>query len=345
MAVDIELQYAKLDELYLDPKNPRLGRHNVEAGLSQDEILEKMRDWVLDELAESYLESGFWTHEALLVTKEKLGSESCLVVIEGNRRLAALKYLHAAFKKKDVPIKWKSLVEGVEEPKDLFKHIPCVLVGSRQEIESFLGFRHVTGIKEWNSEEKAQYIARLIDERGMTYEEVRRKIGSKTPTVQQNYISYRLLLQMEDSLEDFSPEDVRGRFSVLYLALRTPGVQTYLDIDISTDIGIVQRPVPTTHLDALANFARWLFGNKQNEEVPLFTDSRRVNDFGKILESPEAIEYLQNKKKPDFDYAFQLAGGEEFDLVELLSEAASNVKYVLSRVHHYKESETIQDKT
>ena len=109
MAISENLEYAKLNELYLDPKNPRLGRHNIEAGLSQDEVLGKMRDWVLDELAESYLESGFWTHEALLVTEEKLDGESCLVVIEGNRRLAALKYLHAAFEKKDVPIKWKYL--------------------------------------------------------------------------------------------------------------------------------------------------------------------------------------------------------------------------------------------
>ena len=31
-----------------------------------------MSDWVLDELAISYLESGFWTHEALLVVKEAL---------------------------------------------------------------------------------------------------------------------------------------------------------------------------------------------------------------------------------------------------------------------------------
>ena len=44
----------------------------------------------------------------------------------------------------------------------------------------------------------------------MTYQEVMRKIGSKTPTVRQNYISYRLLLQMEDSLENFSPEDAKG---------------------------------------------------------------------------------------------------------------------------------------
>ncbi len=55
-----------------------------------------MTNWTLDELAESFLKSGFWPNEALLVIKEKLGGKEQLVVVEGNRRLAALKYLREA---------------------------------------------------------------------------------------------------------------------------------------------------------------------------------------------------------------------------------------------------------
>ena len=50
MAISTELQYAELDDLYLDPKNPRLGRHHVNVELSQEEVLDLMRDWVLDDL-------------------------------------------------------------------------------------------------------------------------------------------------------------------------------------------------------------------------------------------------------------------------------------------------------
>ncbi len=342
MAISTKLKYAKLDDLYLDPKNPRLGRHYVNAKLSQEEVLDLMRDWVLDELAVSYLESGFWTHEALLVTREELDGEPRFVVVEGNRRLAALKYLYNAVKKKDVPSKWKSLVIGVEVPDILFDRIPYILVDSRQEIEAFLGFRHVTGVKQWNAEEKAQYIARLIDEEGMTYQEVMRKIGSKTPTVRQNYISYRLLLQMEDSLEDFSPEDVRGRFSVMYLSLRTQGVQKYLDIDIFANENAAQRPVPKTHLEALANFARWLFGSKEKNKKPVFMDSRSVDDFGELLENPPIVEYFEQEENPSFEHARQLAGMNKSKTVQLLSQAASNVQIALGHVHHHEDSEDIQ---
>ena len=72
MAISDKLQYAKLDELYLDAKNPRLGRHDSDREISQEDILDLMRGWVLDELAVSYLESGFWTHEALLVVQEDI---------------------------------------------------------------------------------------------------------------------------------------------------------------------------------------------------------------------------------------------------------------------------------
>ena len=41
-----------------------------------------MRGWVLDELAVSYLESGFWTHEALLVVQEELEGEPHLLLLK-----------------------------------------------------------------------------------------------------------------------------------------------------------------------------------------------------------------------------------------------------------------------
>ena len=343
MAISEKLQYAQLDKLYLDAKNPRLGRPEANAMLSQEQVLDRMRSWTLDELAASYLESGFWTHEALLVVEEELDGHPRLVVVEGNRRLAALKYLYAAQHGEKVARKWELLVQNAEVPDTLFKRIPYLRADSRADVEPFLGFRHVIGIKEWPAEQKAQFIAKLIDERGMSYEEVMRKIGRKIPTVRQNYISYRLLLQMEDCLEEFSVADVAGRFSIMYLSLRTQGVQNYLQIDISADAQSAKTPVPEKHLENLARFALWLFGNKKRKEPSLFSDSRRVDDLGKILESPTATQYLEENERPDFDHAFELAGGVETQIVQRLRESANNVKLVLSRVHHHKTSESIRE--
>lgn len=342
MSINKELQYAVLDDLYLDPKNPRLGRHQANANLYQEEVLDVMRNWVLDELAVSYLESGFWTQGALWVVKEELDGKERLVVVEGNRGLATLIYLRRAINGDPISKKWALLVENKNEDdlEELFNRIPYIQIDSRQEIESLVGFRHVTGVKQWSPEQKARYITKLIDEQGMSYEEVRRKIGSYTSTVRHHYISYRLLLQMEDSLEDFSINDAERQFIVMYHLLRTQEVQKYLGINLFADTEAAKTPVPKTRLEALAKFALWLFGNQ--DQLPLFTDWGRIDHFNKILESPEAVRYLENNKNPSFDYAFQLAHGDESGIVRLLGEASGDVKLALSRAHHYKDSLEIQ---
>lgn len=341
MAISTELRYAELDELCLDPMNPRLGRSNKGRDVSQDKVLELMKEFTLDELAVSFLEGGgFWTHEALLVTEETLYGRPCLVVIEGNRRLAALICLRDAYDGKLASRKWRDIAKIAEPPPDLFTKIPYFKVDSREEIEAFLGFRHVTGIKQWDPSEKAEFIAKLIDERGMSYEEAMQRIGSKTPTVRQHYIAYRILLEIEDSVEKFSSEYAEGRFSVMYLSLRTQGVQKYLQIDIMADPDTARKPVPKSHLEALANFALWLFGSKN--QPPLFTDSRLVDDFGRILESEQAVKYLERAERPRFEVALQMAGGDEPEIVRLLERAADNIELSLTRVHLYKISSKIQ---
>lgn len=340
MSIDTDLNYAKLEELFLDPMNIRLGRNNTGRDVTQEHVLQFMKDWTLDEIAVSFLESGgFWTYEALLVTKEKLYGKKCLVVVEGNRRLATLKYLKKAFDGEKAPRKIAEIVKKGKAPTSLFTKIPYIKVSSRKEIESFLGFRHVTGIKEWKPAEKAEFIARLIDERGMSYEDVMRKIGSKTNTVRQNYISYRLLLQIEKN-DDVPREQFEERFSVMYLSLRTKGVQKFLKINIQADPETAKKPVPKKRLEELSNFALWLFGNEK--QMPLFSDSRQVDNFGRILESKKGIEYLKRTEKPTFAIALRIAGGDEPEIVRYIEKAADDIELALTRIHLYKKSKKIQ---
>ena len=339
MAISNEIQYASLDELNLDPDNPRLGRENTGRGLRQPKILELMKDWTLDELAVSFMESGFWPHEALLVVEEPLYGRVRKVVVEGNRRLAALKLLHEAVEGNSVPSKWADIASLGRPPRNLFARIPFITIDSREDVDAFLGFRHVTGIAEWRPAEKAEYIAKLVENRKMSYEDVTRRIGSRVQSVRQNYISYRLLLQMEDT-DKISTEHVERKFSVLYLSLRTAGAQKYLQIDIKADPKAARNPVPKAKLQQLANFAMWLFGDSKNP--PIVAESRQVDRFGRILESRKATEYLERNEKPDFETAFRLAGGDEPELIKLIEKAADQIEIALGRAHIYKNSANFQ---
>jgi len=335
MSVSQKLEFATdLDELNLDPKNPRLGRHIVSAELEQDALLEKMSTWKLEELALSFLENGeFWTQEALICVWEKLGKKRCLVVVEGNRRLAALKLLKAAFEG-DGERAWLEMVKGKKEPAGLFKKIPYLVADDRDSVRAFLGFRHVTGIEEWRPAEKAEFISQMVD-KGMDYDAVRRKIGSRTDVVRQNYIAYRMLLQIQD-LKAVPTENFEDRFSVMYLSLRTKGVRDYLSIDIVAPPHKAKRPVPKEHLDALKRFALWLFGDEKRE--PLFTDSRQIDRFGRALESEQAVKYLEESESPNFEAAFRISGGDESEIVRYVEEASINLELALGRAHHYSKS-------
>ncbi|MEI7899182.1 MAG: hypothetical protein WCK89_02950 [bacterium] len=338
MSISKEIQYASLEEFRLDPENPRLG--NLFAGKtpSQRQILDEMEDWKLDELAISFLSSGgFWVQEALLAIKEKVGNKTVLTVVEGNRRLAALLKLKELSEGTAVKsAKWRQIAAlATESPPNaaLFERIPYLLVESRRDVDEYLGFRHVTGIEEWHPAEKAAYIAKLIDQRGMSYDEVMRKIGSKTPTVRQHYIAYRLLCQMREAgvLPD---EGIQNRFSVMYLSLRTPGVQQRLGIDLNAEPAAAQSPVPKKYEHVLPHFARWLFGDEEN--APLFSDSRQVDTFGTILESNDAFDYLRRTKDARFDMAQRLAGGDLPETIANVKKASEHIRLALSQAHLHK---------
>ncbi len=329
------IEHAPLSEIFLDPRNPRLGLPVDASELPQQEIYDRMRDWSLEELATSFLESGFWEHEAVLCVIEEVDGQERLVVIEGNRRIAALKRLQKTFAGEEPSRKWRALIDGVDEPENLFANVPYIEVSQRQDIDTFLGFRHVTGIKEWKPPEKAQFIAKLIDDRGFSYRQVMRKIGSKTPVVERNYIAYCIFAQMQET-EDLQTDLVQDRFSVLFLSLRSQLVQKFLGVEgkFGIDPAEVKPPVDANHLDRLREYSRWLFGD--TETPPIVSDSREVDRFARVLGSEEAVEYLRQVSRPSLEKAFIIAGGDQEQVYELVASATYNLQEALSSLHLYK---------
>ena len=336
-----EIAYASLAELRLDPRNPRLGMWRPgDNCLSQEEIYSRMRDWSLHELAISFLESGFWEHEAVLCVNEELDGEDSLVVIEGNRRIAALKRLERTYTGEERSRTWLELIRDRDRPDGLFDRIPYMRLSAREELDSFLGFRHVTGIKEWRPPEKARFIAKLIDERDMSYREVMRKIGSQTPVVERNYIAHCIFMQMEQT-QGLDTEKVKDRFSVLFLSLRTRGVQEFLGVDQKFGIEPkdVHPAIDRMHMDNLRRYTIWLFGDDETE--PVVQDSRQVEKFAKVLMSEEGIRYLTTVRRPNLDRAFAISGGDSEEVYELLSRAVVMLQDALSTLHFHKDDERL----
>ena len=79
-----------VSDLHFDRRNPRLAEHDIAPNTPEDEIIPILWETMdVLELVQSIVASGFFSHEPLIVAREK----DRHVVIEGNRRLAAVKVL------------------------------------------------------------------------------------------------------------------------------------------------------------------------------------------------------------------------------------------------------------
>ena len=150
------------DELLLDDENPRLPERLH--GQPQSEILRYLYEQgALEELAYSYRDNGFFPQEPLLVVERD--EEDTYTVVEGNRRLAALKILHGCSEADDIGFPG---IELSAERLDSLREIPCVPIADRNQIHAYVGFRHIGGLKTWPPEAKARYLLaevhRLVDQ-------------------------------------------------------------------------------------------------------------------------------------------------------------------------------------
>jgi len=135
--------------LDFDRNNPRFPPA-VAQGPVEDLLQRFVRDERLLEVIESIGNHGFFPGEPLLVVPEGRRYR----VVEGNRRLAALKLL---FRELDPPAGRKSIEDAVEAAEFRPDKAACLVFDDEDEILRYLGFRHITGIKAWSALQKARY--------------------------------------------------------------------------------------------------------------------------------------------------------------------------------------------
>ena len=99
-------------------------------------------------------ENGFFPGEAIVVTP----ANGKYTVLEGNRRLAALKLLQDP----DLAGNRRSITRASEDSKNKPTDIPAYIVNSRDDALQYLGFRHISGVQRWDPLAKARYLKLLF---------------------------------------------------------------------------------------------------------------------------------------------------------------------------------------
>jgi hypothetical protein len=147
-----------------------------------------LTDATLLDLMGSIAENGFFPGEPLLLAPRQ---KNTFTVVEGNRRLAAVRLLQHP--------EIASVRKGsVQDLANTATYRPSRLYGvnfpDRDSILDYLGFRHITGVKEWDPLAKARYLRQLWSRTpGAQDERLRilaRKIGSQPWYVKRLLVSW-----------------------------------------------------------------------------------------------------------------------------------------------------------
>ncbi len=165
--------------LHLDAKNPRLGRET--SSRAPREIIQYLFDNdKAIEVAESIVRSGYFPNEPLLAVKE--GGRN--VVVEGNRRLAALKGLREpGLLEGGVGGRVERLSRRITDPGSL-KKVPVTIAPSRRATDRQIAGRHVgTPVLAWQAENRASFILEKLNE-GYSNDELRDALGFTLTDIQ-----------------------------------------------------------------------------------------------------------------------------------------------------------------
>lgn len=277
----------KVADLHFDHRNPRLAEYGISEATSEEEILKILWEAMdVRELVQSIAASGFFPHEALIVAKE--GGRN--VVIEGNRRLAAVKVLLGGDKNKELG--WAVPTLSNEARADL-ETVPAIFA-TREEAWPFLGFKHVNGPAKWSSYAKASYIATVHKAFGMPLADIANQIGDRHNTVQRLYRGLMVLEQAE-RVGVYNRENVfrtRLAFSHLYTGLDYEGIGTFLSI--APKETETESPVPQEKLKELGELCVWLYGDRSQNRPPVVeTQNPHLRMLNAVVANREAVAALR----------------------------------------------------
>jgi hypothetical protein len=317
-------------ELLLDPENPRLPEE-LQGG-SQVKILEYLRETaVLDELARSYINNKFFPHEHLIAT----ASNGAYIVLEGNRRLAAVKFLLEDEDAAEVDLPFDIEEEVPADVRESLLELPVFVVPDRNEVRKYLGFRHIGGIKSWSAEAKARYLAAEVDrvkDESNPFLDVARRVGSNVQGVRHAFIAISSLRHARKEFGIDTSMIQHRRFGVWVRAMNSPDLRNFIGLGDPRSFDEVMDQIEKLDKSALLEVLGDLIP-KEGKRKALLSDSRDVTVYAQALQNEKARKALREYE--DIELVRQIV--EEAGLGARIRNLAQGVEITVSEITRAKD--------
>lgn len=203
MAIKWPTKFLSPSRLHLDHKNPRLGRE-LSVGAPREIIQFLFEHYKAGEIAESIATRGFFPNEPLLAVSE----ENRYIVVEGNRRLAALKALRDPGLLEGTYMRQaERCVRKMPDP-GLIATVPVTIAPHRRDTDRQMAGKHVASpVLPWVAENRASFILDKLAE-GYDNDSLRDELGFKLADIQAARQT-RSVAEMARSLD--LPEEVQAK--------------------------------------------------------------------------------------------------------------------------------------
>ena len=276
---ETKLKYVSPDLLDFDPENPRFAGRFSSYG--QDRIQKEIcaEPYYALELVDSLVENGFIDYEPLVVKRH--GNR--FTVVEGNRRLAAIREIRAnpdRYSGRKSDLSSIPVLVFPENPDDQQKN----------EMRVYLGVRHLFGFRDWPPLSKAQYLDRESQKEG-GLDRVLQETQLKKGQARRFLVPFRLLESADVKIPD--TED----FWVLGEALARAGIKKFLQLEIDPKtLNILGYNKRNLHLLLIDLYGPKAKDGGRDSSAKMVFDTRDLSRLANVLSSEKATSALRAGK-------------------------------------------------
>lgn len=301
-----------LDRLLLDPNNYRFRDHRNYTPVPTEDITDKriqLRSYNLlvgknneniKDLIGSFKANGILKLDPIQV---KEIADKKYVVIEGNRRTAALKLLQEEFKTgNDVG----ALTQ------ESFRSVEVVLTPDESPVQHLItmGLHHINGKRKWSPVNQAQLIYDLRHTHEQSEEEIMDALSITKHSLRRALRTLAFINAYKDS--DYGDQFSPTQYSIFEEVIKTRNVKDWLGWD---DQEMVCRRIRNQE-----RLFSWIsseeeFDDEEREDLiqkdPIITKSHEIRELGKFIEDAAAVEKMESSRSVTTGFALSEAVGEQ----------------------------------
>lgn len=325
-----------IDRLLLDPNNYRfidnkdyrkvpienVGDERIQLR-TRNLLLGKNKEGISD-LIVSFQANGVLKLDPIQV--KEIPNSTDLLVVEGNRRTAALKYLYEQYNKAN-PVGELTL--------ESFQNIEVVLNTDENPIEHLItiGLHHISGKKKWSPVNQAQLIQDLRLKHGMTERKICNSLAISKHSLRR---SLRVLALIDSyKASDYGDQFQTNKYSIFEEIIKKVEMKHWLgwdDNDYAAKNTINEENLfswisqeDVTERDEDGNETRIT-------KEPIITKSHEIRDLSKFITDEKAVEQMVERRNITAGFALSDAVG-----VSRLQKAMENIEKEVRAAFNFSE--------